>query len=343
VQKILAPEFAAAIRLLKDVLPSDHKLEPVTSEEGAPGIRLQLPSKEPLRAWLTPSSEAPAPRGGIPIVLLKAGGAREHDALRRAGRSFVDLLGVVHLRIPGLHIDRTDLGPATLHRSASNATDPYSDRSSRVSRVLLMNPSSRRWTTSGLAAAAEVDVSTASRAVRELRRRGLVVDEAPGQGRSSQIRVADPIALLGDWTRRYGWDDNRQLRVAAPVGSASRFIPRMGDLFSGRRWALSLHAGASLVAPHAEVEVVHVYVDASVEALALEHGWESSASGKLVLMEPVYGDSVWFQQRRLASADVVSPVQLVLDLWHYPIRGREQAQHIIETVLRPVWEQDAEP
>jgi hypothetical protein len=39
----------------------------------------------------------------------------------------------------------------------------------------------------------------------------------------------------------------------------------------------------------------------------------------------------------------VSPLQLVLDLWHYPVRGREQAQHLIEAILEPIWDADVEP
>lgn len=341
-QKSLVADYAAAIRVLEDALPVEFRLEREVAERGPPAIRLRAPSIAPLEIWLAPSRDAPAPRGGIQVLVLHDGGKREHEILRRAGLSFVDLSGVVHLEAPGLYIDRTDLSPARPHPSSSPGVDPYSDRGSRVARVLLMNPRGRRWTTSGLAAAAEVDVSTASRVVRELRRRDLVLDEAPGQGRSSRIGVADPMALLDDWTRRYSWDDNRHLRVAAPVGAVSRFISRMSDLFAGRRWALSLQAGASLVATHAEFEIVHVYVDASIDAVALELGWETSPSGKLVLMEPAYDNSVWFQQQGLAGASVVSPVQLVLDLWHYAVRGREQAEHIVRTVLRPLWEQDAE-
>jgi hypothetical protein len=33
---------------------------------------------------------------------------------------------------------------------------------------------------------------------------------------------------------------------------------------------------------------------------------------------------------RSAGSLVVSDLQLALDLWHYPIRGREQAEHLIE-------------
>lgn len=50
-------------------------------------------------------------------------------------------------------------------------------------------------------------------------------------------------------------------------------------------------------------------------------GGKLSPSGKLCLLEPVHEDSVWFQERAADGIKVVSPVQLVLGLWHYRVRG----------------------
>lgn len=328
---------AAALHLLKAALPADVTIDTLDRDDPSRPLELRAPWIEPTAVRFVSSHEAD-PARTLPIVVLRGGAKEERDRLRKAGVSFIDLSGVVHLRAQGLYIDRTDLDAVELPAPPSGRLDPYSDKASRVARVLLTNPQSRRWTTSELAADADVDVSTASRAIRELRRRDLVVDEAPGQGRASRIRVPDPLALLQDWTRRYSWSDNRQLRVAAPVGSIGRFLPRLADSFSDRRWALSFHAGAFVMAPHADFDIIHVYVEESPEAAALEQGWGASASGRLVLLTPAYRTSVWFQEQCIGDVKVVGPVQLVLDLWHYPVRGREQAEHIIDTVLRPVWD-----
>lgn len=341
-QNISVAESVAAVRMLERALPGAAGVERVHAAPDSRTVRIRPPSADPIEVSLTSSVDAPVPDSVVRLVVVDGSATRHHDALRRAGQSFIDLSGVVHLQTPGLYIDRTDLGRAKVQTAKSSRVDPYSDRASGVARVLLTSPRARRWTTSGLAEAADVDVSTASRVVRELQRRELVVDEAPGQGRASRIRLTDPMALLGDWTRRYSWDDNTHLRVAAPIGSLVRFLPRLGDHLAGLRWALSLQAGASLVAPHADFEIVHVYVDGAVEAIAAERGWQASPSGRLVLMQAIYPESVWFQQQELAGANVVSCIQLVLDLWHYPVRGREQAEHLVETVLRPLWDRDAE-
>lgn len=337
-QESLGPEIAAAIRMLRAALPREFVVEP--EGDGATAVRIEGPSIDPVHVSV--GSAGDEVESGHLLVLPRSS-TGERDALRQEGVSFIDLSsGVVCLREKGLYVDRNDIAPVRVSSSAIEKADPYSDRASKVVRILLTASQARAWTTSGLAKAADVDVSTASRVVRELQRRELVVDEAPGQGRASKIRVIDPGALLGDWTRRYAWVDNPALRVAAPVGAPSKFIARMPELLGNVRWALSMQAGASLIAPHADFDAVHVYVDVPVESLAFARGWEPSPAGKLVLMEPSYTESVWFQAQDLEDVSVVSPLQLVLDLWHYRVRGREQAEHLVDSVLRPIWEHDEE-
>jgi hypothetical protein len=291
------------------------------------------------------ASPAPRRRGReqavpVPVFVMRARRREERERLRRKKRNFIDLSGAVRIQAQGLYVDREDLKPVSV--GFREAIDPYADRASRVTRTLLTAPRGRRWMVNGLAAEARVDVSTASRVIRGLRSRSLVEDDSPGQGRSSSIWVPNGEALLTDWSRSYRWTDNRQLRVAAPIGSPSRFLSRMPRLFAGRQWALSLHAGASLVAPHAKFEIVHVYTDRtlSLDEIALRHDWEPAPDGNLCLLEPFYKESVWFQARQIGKLRITGIVQLVLDLWHYPDRGREQARQLIDTVLRPVWESE---
>lgn len=346
-QKTAGAVRARAFSLLRSALPEDFRVRVLHEDGDAPSYVVESDKVQPFAIRLAVEDE-PVPTlrdtGTVLVLVLRGRSPRDRDELRRAGQSFIDLAGAVHVRAPGFYLDRTNLTPPPRIDAGRPVADPYSDKASRIARALLAAPSSRRWSTQGLANAAEVDASTASRVVRELRRRELVRDENPGQGRRSRIWVPDPEALLRDWTRSYRWTDNAQIRVAAPIGSLRRFLPRMPDLLAGERWALSLHAGAYLIAPHAEFDAVHVYVAAeSLEACAISQGWEITSSGRLWLMEPVHKESVWYRQQTGDGTPVVSTVQLVLDLWHYPVRGREQAEHLVETVLRPIWEAGDEP
>jgi hypothetical protein len=62
-------------------------------------------------------------------------------------------------------------------------------------------------------------------------------------------------------------------------------------------------------------------------------GWEPAEGGNVVLLKPWYRTSVWHGMHEVSGIPVASPLQLALDLWHYPLRGREQAEHLLDIVL----------
>jgi hypothetical protein len=342
-QKLTEVELGRALRLLKHALPEGSAVRPAAPHElpiymvdpgEAPPFKIRLMVEEEVRdPHFNPRAD-----GEVPVVVVPGRRPKNLENLRRTTNGFIAFSGAVFLRAPGLYIDRTDLPAVFQPQHDRVGGDPYTDKASRITRTLLSSSRRRRWSTQELAAEAGVDASTVSRTVGVLRARQLVRDESSGQGRRSRIWVPEPEALLQDWTRSYSWTNNRQLRVAAPVGDPRRFMRRMRELLPGDRWALSLQAGASLIAPHAEFDVIHVYVETqSLEAYALGKDWEETQTGKLCLLAPYYHQSVWDGSRVIDGQTVVGTVQLVLDLWHYPVRGREQAEHLIETVLKPIW------
>lgn len=275
----------------------------------------------------------------LPTVwVLRRGSALLRRQLRESGLSFVDVSGAVHLNLPGLIVDRSDLTPVRRRASGKNAIDPFADRSSRVSRVLLSNAATREWGVRELAEAAEVNPSTVSRVVKALAQEELV--EFERRGRSSATWMQEPERLLQSWTRAYDWSRNERLAFNAPVGTPEKFLPRLKRVFHGTRWALSLHAGASLIAPHATWNRVHLYYagrEGQLLDLAREAGWKLAEEGNLVVMWPFYEESVWWRLERRHTLPVVSVLQLILDLWHYPLRGHEQAEHLLKSSLEPVW------
>lgn len=56
----------------------------------------------------------------------------------------------------------------------------------------------------------------------------------------------------------------------------------------------------------------------------------------IILMKPKYKKSVFYQSRMIQGLNVVSDLQLYLDLYHYPKRGREQAEKIYDLKLAPL-------
>jgi len=265
-----------------------------------------------------------------PLWVLRRPKKAELEDLRARGQSFVALTGAVRIQAPGVLIDRGDLRPQT-KTVRSNRRSAFSDRASMVPRWLFNQRPEKKWTLTTLATAAGVSLSVASYAVRDLVQRGLV--EADTGGRERRIRLTDHRALLATWAREYDWQDNLSLSVQAPIGSPSRFLARLVTL-PLPRYALTLQAGASLILPHAPVEQVYLYLDVSnpegLSSHARRLDWPPDPRGKLHFLVPHYRASVWTGMRVSSDVPVVSDLQLMLDLWNHPIRGREQAEVILE-------------
>jgi hypothetical protein len=331
-----------AARLIARALkPAGVELSPTASSRATDDVLVaHLEGRSPkqaatlqLRAWA--GSAAPASRATTVWVLQKASPDRL-NMLRARNDNFVDVQrGIVRLALPWMIVDRSDVEIPVRRASSERALrDPFGDRASLVTRLLVEQPE-RRWGARELAEAAGVSTMTASHVIRQLRELGAI--EVQQRGRAFEARLTDLRRLVDQWTMRYDWRRSQSITVQAPIGSPDRFLRRLPAALEGQRWALTLQAGASLVAPHSIDETIHLYVDvpdvAHLRDVAAAAGWETG-EGRLVLMRPWYAHSAWAGVHSIHHLPVVSDLQLVLDLWHYPVRGREQAEVVLDLMDR---------
>jgi hypothetical protein len=108
----------------------------------------------------------------------------------------------------------------------------------------------------------------------------------------------------------------------------------MGDLArvlgaEGRRYAFTLSAGLSLVAPPARLAGVHCYLEGDPAPVAAALGLHPAgeADGALHFLSP-YDPGVFYGLLDKAGLKVVSLPQLYVDLAHDAGRGPEQAEHL---------------
>jgi hypothetical protein len=353
-----------AVALLRQALPPTVRLTTETrTTDGEADAMLTLPdgSTALLEFKLWDGDERAARRtrrATSPAALVWVTSRSTADQRRRwrdRDESFVDLTGSVRLVLPSVIIDRTDLVPSG--RSASeritSSRNPFSDRASLVVRTLLERPH-EPWSATALAGEAGVSLATVSLVTEGLRRMGLLSVGAAGQ--RSAILVDEPAAVVAQWARRYDWRQNTAVEFTAPVGSPEQFLKRLPTAIGpvtggerkgdprGPRWALTLQAGAALINPHAKWNTIHAYVDvASIDELmelGLSARWSPAAGGNVVLLMPWYRTSVWYHAEVVRGLPVVSRTQLILDLWHYPVRGLEQAEFLMR---RAGWARDRAP
>jgi hypothetical protein len=302
---------------------ADYDAEVLREHAGA--IRLRL------RPWLGQMSETSAPDD---VWVLTKARRKELEQLREREQNFIALSGAVRLVRDWLLVDRTDLKPRRPPPRPARRTDPFTDRNSLIARTLLSHPG-RKWGIRELASASGVSVGTASQVVNALTSMGAVRFQQ--SGKFARVWIHDPAHLVRRWLAAYSWERNVAAAFHAPVGDPARFVRRLPGLLGDTRWALTLHAGASQVAPHATWDRVHLYVDVDTPADLIaegeRQGWDAGGDGRVVLMKPYYRTSVWHNLQTQHGLPVVSTLQLALDLWHYPLRGREQSEHLLKVVL----------
>jgi hypothetical protein len=282
-----------------------------------------------LKPWGASSPERAA--DATVVWILERTATELRDRLRAEDANFVDLSGVVRLHLPGIIVDRTDL-PAAVSSASAETRNPFADRASLIPRTLFDAPSGHAWSVQDLSTAAGVSLGTTSYVVNALAERELV--EVTRVGREKRVRLRDRRTLLLQWTAEYNWRRNTVIAFEAAVGSPSRFLRRLPELLDGLQWAVALQAGASLVLPHAKWDTVHAYVAGfpadGLREVGYARGWKPSPTGKVVLLAPYYAASVWHGCRNVEGIPVVSELQLILHLWHYPVRGREQAELLLD-------------
>lgn len=271
----------------------------------------------------------------FPLIFSWHFGKPMRKWLREQGLWFADLSGNRYFKAPGLLVDR-EVGEkaAAIPKSQPSL---FADRSSLILRYLLPRPPERLGVRE-LSRRINLSQAAVSVGLRRLAEIGYL------EYRGSEIRLVDREGLLEEWVSFYRPRFRQQLqsRYYVHARSADAIINLLRSHASANgRYALSLHAGASLVAPFVQFQEVHLYRGLGPERMrALLNSVGAKPAGSeanLVVLEPFYKSSVFFDVQVRRRLPVVSDLQLYLDLRCFPQRGLEQAEVILERRLRPAW------
>lgn len=149
-------------------------------------------------------------------------------------------------------------------------------------------------------------------------RRGYVARRQDG------LSLRHPGELLEDWLHAYrGREAAATATYFAPVTSAARLIEaaQSSELAHWHDYALTRQAGANLVSRYAEFDAAEVYVrhESVADGIATQLGARPVSRGaNLVIMAPYCRVSAFYGERRLRGLNVVSDLQLYLDLYDFP-------------------------
>jgi hypothetical protein len=240
---------------------------------------------------------------------------------REAGVGYVDWTGNAFLRFDGILVDRrSGQRPA---RAKTRLRRLFSPKSSRIVRVLLNRPDDD-WTLSRLATEAAVSVRTAHLVINALEEKALV-DKQRGA-----IRLAKPGPLLDLWAENYRLEQHRRRTFYSFIRNPRELASKLAAEAGAQRiqLALTLHAGAALVAPFVRYTDVHAFVAGDIDRFAKALDLRPVETGGGVHLFTPSDEGVFYGVQTIEGLPVVSNVQLYLDLLHYPARGREQAEEL---------------
>lgn len=303
-------------------------------------IELALEAISPHKLLLLPEliSRLKAYVGGrkslVPVIVGRYFSPLRQKLCKEAGINFIDLSGNVFLHHGNVYVER--VGFANRYPEIRKGRGPFSDKASLILRALL-SEKERLWGVREMAGRVGLDPGFVSRMARELesRRYAARVD--------SKIKLLHPKQILEDWVRDYDFRKNRMESCFCLADAPDVILAKLRRLKipDNLEYALGLHAGAALIAPHAVYGEVHIYVSSAEGADFFKDKLELrnvSQGANVILLYPYYKQSVFWGAQKMGGLRVVSSLQLFLDLYDYPLRGREQAEHLYAKRLKGQFE-----
>lgn len=270
----------------------------------------------------------------VPVLVAPYLSQERQELCQKEGIGFIDLSGNVHLQYKSLYIQKS--GFPNRFPEKRYGRSPFSDKASLILRALLEGKE-RLWGIRELAQQIGLDPGYVSRMAKEIEDRGYAARI------DGKLRLRSLDGILDDWVRSYNLKKNKQFRYFCMAGSVDDIIDRFCQLHieDDIQYALSVQAGGNIVAPFSSFKEVHLYAgdEKDIAFFEKELGLNPAKRGaNLILMQPYYKNSVYFGSRMIDGVRVVSDIQLYLDLYGYPIRGLEQAEHILDHRIKLEYE-----
>lgn len=252
---------------------------------------------------------------------------------RESGIGFIDLAGNCHFAFDNVYLSIE--GRPNPYPSTRPLKSIFSSKSTRALRVLLCNPR-KEWFVKDLAKEANISLGLTSNIKQRLLEFEFI--EETGSGKDLKFKPKNPEKLLRKWTDNYSYRKNR-VKNFYSLDDVETLETKMIKTFSDKKitYAFTLTSGAARVAPFLRYNIVFVYVKDDIDRLTKDLNLKEVTSGPNVsLLEP-YDEGVFYGLQKIDGANVVSDIQLYLDLKNYKKRGEEAAEFLYEQRIQKLW------
>ncbi len=267
----------------------------------------------------------------VGIIIAPYISSRSAEICREAGVGFIDFAGNCFLMFQQIYIKKEGKPNPKIEKRVLRSL--YYPKAERVLRVLLNHPD-RLWKLQTLAEEARVSLGLCSKVKQRLDAVEWIVNSPRG------FRLIGWRELLEEWIKHYHYTKSRVFEFYS-LKSQNYVEEQLSTYCSDKeiKYALTLFSGASRVAPYTHYNRVYAYVERDIDNIKEVLGLKPVSSGSNVAILMPYDEGVFYKQRAYDGINVVSPIQLYLDLINHKGRGGEAAKYLFEKVIKPQWSQ----
>lgn len=248
---------------------------------------------------------------------------------KETGIGCVDLAGNAFLSFKKMFIDRS--GRPNPFSAARLSKSIFSPKSSRILRVLLSDPS-KKWYVENLSKEAGISIGLTSRVKQTLLSEEWIKEE------NKSFYLVKPEEALNRWVNNYSYEKNPGFSYYSGLSENQLETAIKKECEKRKyRYGLALFSGAKKVAPFVRFIRFFSYVDGDIESIANALQLKKVETGANVALLQPYDEGVFYGLQDINGINVVSDIQLYLDLKSYKGRGEEAAQAIFEQRIKPKW------
>ncbi|MFQ5743787.1 MAG: hypothetical protein ACE5HV_09395 [Acidobacteriota bacterium] len=277
-------------------------------------------------------NSSPATRVGLAVPHMGAAGLK---VCREAGIGFVDCCGNAHLRFNRVIVqiagNRNKFAPQKRVRTL------FHDKATIPLRILLDAPDV--WlTTREIAERGSLSLGWVSQILQQLNAGGYVERK-----RGGGTRLLHPRRLLQDWLAHYAFEQNEVYPFRLRGGGVATALDCLRTLPESlaSHYALTLQAAISALSEDTEPSELHLYLpDLHGDKKRSLETWgerldlrPAGLGADCFLIRPAYAHGIFFGRRRSSGLQLVSDLQLYLDLYHYPVVPGSQARTAVASRL----------
>lgn len=274
-------------------------------------------------------------RGGVPMLVASSLSETTRELLRQNRVAYWDRGGSLYLELPQA-VYVIEKPPPPQAREGREPKNPYKGSSTQVLHTMLLEPE-RPWKVTELALEAKVSPYTSQQVLGYLESQLWIRRE--GRGPQGVRYLTQPGKLLDAWANHHSWNSYRALRFHRLAKNMAVQRDQLVSLLGSQEtpWALTLEHGVQGMAPFVTqlpgVMTVLVPDSQPWSTLAKKAGFKEVGDGESLRLWLVSNETPFIGCRQHEGLTIASPIQLYLDLFQWPRRGKEQAQHLREKVL----------